>query len=542
MQHLDAGSRTGKRRAHRRAADRDRREVPIGRRRLRHRDPLLQGRANTGAHVGHLWTAGGALLAEATFTGESASGWQEITLSPAVAISANTTYVASYHADSGYFAFDGGFFAAAGVDAPPLHALAVRRRRTERRLPLRRERIPHGRRFATTTGSTSSSRRDLGPDTTPPTVISRLACQTARRRAPRIVDPRDLQRSDRSGDASTRPPSSCATPPATPLSSAPSATTPVTRTAHSATTAGLLPQTAYTATVKRRSRRCRGSGRQRARVGLCVVVHDRHAGAAARRWAGRPDPRHLELVESVQPLLCRDPARGRTERVHRHRHLAGHAGARSARLRRRDPRRAPAHLVAGGDVHGLGVERRQPDRDAARQAARGPARPDRSVGDAGERVPADRHRVRARRGHRGRHDSVPRRRRPLHRRPARRRSRRSSATRRPRPRTRPSRSRRVGTHGGHAAAFTFDLARSIVYTRQGNPAWSGQERDGIAPIRSDDLFFGAAAGDVAAGLGRSEQGRNSAGRRAAAAAREPGAPFESRAQAAAALLVPAARR
>src|SRR5262249_38134446 len=48
---------------------------------------------------------------------------------------------------------------------------------------------------------------------------------------------------------------------------------------------------------------------------------------------------------------------------------------------------------------------------------------------------------------------------------------------------------------GQAAAFTFDLARSIIYTRQGNPAWSGQERDGIAPIRSDDLFFGAAASD-----------------------------------------------
>lgn len=48
----------------------------------------------------------------------------------------------------------------------------------------------------------------------------------------------------------------------------------------------------------------------------------------------------------------------------------------------------------------------------------------------------------------------------------------------------------VGTDGGHAAAFAFDLARSIVYTRQGNPAWSGQERDGIPPIRSDDLFVG----------------------------------------------------
>lgn len=53
----------------------------------------------------------------------------------------------------------------------------------------------------------------------------------------------------------------------------------------------------------------------------------------------------------------------------------------------------------------------------------------------------------------------------------------------------------VGNNGGEAAAFTYDLARSVVYTRQGNPAWSGQERDGFPPIRSDDLFYGASASD-----------------------------------------------
>jgi hypothetical protein len=53
----------------------------------------------------------------------------------------------------------------------------------------------------------------------------------------------------------------------------------------------------------------------------------------------------------------------------------------------------------------------------------------------------------------------------------------------------------VGTMGGQAAAFAYDLARSIVYTRRGNPAWSGQERDGYSPIRSDDLYFGAASLD-----------------------------------------------
>ena len=55
--------------------------------------------------------------------------------------------------------------------------------------------------------------------------------------------------------------------------------------------------------------------------------------------------------------------------------------------------------------------------------------------------------------------------------------------------------RSVGPNGGSAAAFSYDLAKSVVYTRQGNPAWAGQERDGIGPIRSDDLFFGGKAGD-----------------------------------------------
>lgn len=49
----------------------------------------------------------------------------------------------------------------------------------------------------------------------------------------------------------------------------------------------------------------------------------------------------------------------------------------------------------------------------------------------------------------------------------------------------------VGSNGGKAMAFTYDLAKSIVYTRQGNPAWAGQKRDGtFGPIRSDDMFFG----------------------------------------------------
>jgi chitodextrinase len=55
--------------------------------------------------------------------------------------------------------------------------------------------------------------------------------------------------------------------------------------------------------------------------------------------------------------------------------------------------------------------------------------------------------------------------------------------------------RSVGMNGGQAAAFTYDLSRSIVYTRQGNPAWAGQNRDGIGPPRPNDLYFGNMVGD-----------------------------------------------
>ena len=55
--------------------------------------------------------------------------------------------------------------------------------------------------------------------------------------------------------------------------------------------------------------------------------------------------------------------------------------------------------------------------------------------------------------------------------------------------------RTVGSAGGQAAAFAYDLPRSVVLTRQGNLAWAGQERDGQAPIRSDDLFFGGSQTD-----------------------------------------------
>ena len=80
--------------------------------------------ANTGTHVGNLWTTGGTLLGSAIFIGESASGWQQVNFSSPVAVTANTTYVASYYAPAGHYSADAEFFGTAGVNNPPLQALA----------------------------------------------------------------------------------------------------------------------------------------------------------------------------------------------------------------------------------------------------------------------------------------------------------------------------------------------------------------------------------------------------------------------------------
>jgi len=85
---------------------------------------FYKGSGNTGTHVGNLWTSTGTKLASATFTGESASGWQQVNFATPVPITAGTVYVASYLAPSGHYAADSGFFSAAGVDNAPLHALA----------------------------------------------------------------------------------------------------------------------------------------------------------------------------------------------------------------------------------------------------------------------------------------------------------------------------------------------------------------------------------------------------------------------------------
>ncbi len=78
---------------------------------------------NTGIHTGSLWSSTGTLLASATFNAETASGWQQVNFSSPVEIAPNTVYVASYHTSAGHYSADSNYFANAGIDSPPLHAL-----------------------------------------------------------------------------------------------------------------------------------------------------------------------------------------------------------------------------------------------------------------------------------------------------------------------------------------------------------------------------------------------------------------------------------
>jgi Domain of unknown function (DUF4082)/Putative Ig domain/Bacterial Ig domain len=72
---------------------------------------FYKGPQNTGTHIGALWSSAGNLLANATFANETASGWQQVNFTTPVSITANTTYIASYHTNAGEYSADGNYFA-----------------------------------------------------------------------------------------------------------------------------------------------------------------------------------------------------------------------------------------------------------------------------------------------------------------------------------------------------------------------------------------------------------------------------------------------
>lgn len=79
---------------------------------------FYKGPSNSGTHVGDLWSSTGTLLASATFTNETASGWQQVFFAKPVALTAGQTYIASYHTNVGFYSDTPGGFASAVTSGP----------------------------------------------------------------------------------------------------------------------------------------------------------------------------------------------------------------------------------------------------------------------------------------------------------------------------------------------------------------------------------------------------------------------------------------
>jgi Domain of unknown function (DUF4082)/Bacterial Ig domain len=78
---------------------------------------FYKGSQNTGTHTGHLWSSTGTSLGTLTFSNETASGWQTANFSTPISITANTTYVVSYHS-SGHYSDNSNYFTAPVTNGP----------------------------------------------------------------------------------------------------------------------------------------------------------------------------------------------------------------------------------------------------------------------------------------------------------------------------------------------------------------------------------------------------------------------------------------
>ncbi len=291
---------------------------------------FFKGAANTGTHIGHLWRADGTLLAEATFTGESASGWQEAQVSAPVAVTADTTYIASYHAPNGNYAFSAGYFADAGADSSPLHAL-------QNGADGPNGVYKYGASGGFPTDSFNSSNywvdvvfNETATDDVPPTVTSvsppsnASGTSTGANMTATFSEPMDAGTISGSTfelrDASNA------------LVAADVSYSAAVRRATLDPTSALEPSTSYTATVKG------GAGGVTDSAGNALASDFSWSFTTAAppppppdEGPGGPDARDRQRVEPVQPLLRRDPARRGPERLHGHRHRPRSPPRRSRR-------------------------------------------------------------------------------------------------------------------------------------------------------------------------------------------------------------------
>ena len=81
---------------------------------------FYKSKKNTGTHVGTLWTSSGSMLETVTFSGETASGWQQANFATPVSIQAGVVYVVSYFNPMGEYSDDRPY-SWSSLNASPLH-------------------------------------------------------------------------------------------------------------------------------------------------------------------------------------------------------------------------------------------------------------------------------------------------------------------------------------------------------------------------------------------------------------------------------------
>jgi len=449
--------------------------------------------ANTGTHVGELWTSTGTRVAFVTYASETGSGWQQVTLPSPVAIAANTTYIASYHSDFGRYAVNSQYFAAAGVTNGPLRALA----NGEDGGNGVYQYGPAGT-FPNQTFQGENYWADLVfalslPDTTAPNVIAVTPPYGA------VAVPKNASVTATFSEAMNAATITTATfelrDPSNALVPASVSYNATTRTATLVPSALLGAGTMYTATVK--SGAIDPIARDLAGNPLVGTARWVFTTAATPSTTDGPGGPILVITSTGNPYsryyaeILR--AEGLTEFAVKDISTITSTvliDYNVAILGEMPLTSAQAAMLSSWANGGGNLIAMRPDKqlaalfgitDRSSTLTDGYIKVDQlsapGAGIAGETMQfhgaADLYALNGATAVATLYSG------PL------------AATASPAVTLKDA----AGANGGYNAAFTYDLARSIVLTRQGNPAWAGQNRDGFAPVRTNDLFFGASSTD-----------------------------------------------
>jgi len=444
---------------------------------------------NTGTHVAKLWTNTGTLMATATFTNETASGWQQMAFPSPVAIAANTTYVISYLAPNGHYSNQDGYFAATGFYTPPLEALQDGVAGGNGLYIYSSSNV-----FPTQSFASSSYFVDavftasVGPDLTPPSVQSTNPFAGA---SGVLTTTNVLVTFNEPVNQTTVTAANLFL--RTPLDTVVPATVTYDATTNTATitpTAALAYSTLYTGVAKAGIKDA--AGNLMAADFTWTFTSSAPPPPPPTQGPGGPV---LVVTRSANPFSTyyAEILRGEGLNAFATADLAAVTSTTLASydvvvLAEAPLTAAQVTMFSTWVTDGGNLIAMRPDKKLA--GLLGLTDATTTLADAYMLVNtasspgagivnqtmqfhgiADRYTLSGATAVAMLYSNA------------------TTATTNPAVTV-----RKVGL--GNAAAFTYDLAKSVIYTRQGNPAWSGQDRDGTTPIRSDDLFFGAKAGNV----------------------------------------------